>query len=152
MISILLYSFTSFLLGIISYRFYQARLIRYLPEQGKLKVRALLCENIQQSNQDLPIKLILSLENFGESDIHLESWFFRTLNGRGYLRQLFYFPQNLVRTLKPGEKTSIEILDLSFLEGHSIYTIIIRDIYGREWELKKDEIHNLKKDLFWQNI
>jgi hypothetical protein len=153
----LLIALTSALIGVVLYRFYQGRLIRYLPETAPLKMEAFFSEshhlNINNKSQETPqIGLAVRITNSGNEAYHFESWFMRALNGQGHFRQLFQFPQNFVRTLRPGESTTIEILDLSFIEGHKLYTLCLRDIYGREWQLSHDQIKNLKKDLFWVSL
>lgn len=145
------------IIGIILYRFYQSRLIRYLPTSAPIRLEAFFCEvhhsgHLHIENIEKSDSLALKITNMGKESVHFESWFVRALNGRGGLRQLFQFPQNFVRTLGPKEQTTIEIQDLSFLKEHHLHTICLRDIYGREWEISRDQIINLKKDYFWQSI
>ncbi len=150
------------IIGVIFYRLYQSRLIRYLPETAPLKMEAFFSESHhlsanqikakQRANPSPEVGLVIKVTNTGKESYHFESWFFRALNGRGSIRQLFQFPQNFVRTLRPGESTTIEVLDLTFIEGHTIYTLCLRDIYGREWQLSHQQIENLKKDHFWLSL
>lgn len=140
------------LIGIVIYRLYQSRLIRYLPQTAPLKLEAFFCEGKHINERDTHLSLIIKATNSGHEVYHFESWFVRALNGRGNLRQLFQFPQNFVRTLRPNEATTIEVQSLEFLEGQELYTICLRDIYGREWQVSRDNITNLKKDYFWQSL
>lgn len=139
----------SFALGILCYRLYQSRLIRYFPEQNPLKITAFFSE---LSNQKGRTQLVITIENLGDSPVYLEGWFIRVLNPSGFLRQIFHSPQNLVHTLKPHEKRSIDIRDIGFLRGQTLYTIVLRDVYGREWSLEESQIIHLRKDLFWSSF
>lgn len=160
MIQFILWSLLCFVLGAISFRLYQSRLIRYLPEQAPLKIRIFFGEifdsnspNQESLNGELEdLKLIISIENLGNTPVHFESWAIRTLNAQGYLRQLFSFPQNFVQTLREKEKMNLEISELSFLTKGKIYTIVLRDIYGREWTVEQEEMQKLRKDLYWQSL
>lgn len=161
MVQFILWSLFCFILGAISFRLYQSRLIRYLPEQSPLKIRIFFGEFFDSQNptvnltsEGLPdnIKIIVSIENLGTESVHFESWAIRSLNAQGYLRQLFSFPQNFVQTLSPNEKMNLEISELNFLTKGQLYTIVLRDIYGREWTIEQEEMQKLRKDLFWQSL
>ncbi len=145
----LIVAICSFFIGIFCYRLYQSRLIRFFPEQSELTINAFFSE---LSNKRGRLQLVVTIENKGDKVVHLDSWFIRVLNPSGFLRQIFYSPQNLVHTLAPNEKKSIDIKDIEFLKGKTLYTIVLRDIYGREWSLEKSKIHHLRKDLYWNSL
>lgn len=160
MLQLILWSILCFMLGIFSYRLYQSRLIRLLPDQSPLRIQVYFGEFFTKNDNSLEgpfgdyedIRVIVAIENKGQDPVHFESWSVRSLNAQGYLRQLFSFPQNFVQTLKPGERMNFEISDLDFLTKGQLYTIILRDIYGREWQVSGDEMEKLRKDLFWQKL
>jgi len=157
MLGILLVGSFSFFLGIFSYRFYMSRLIRLNPEMAPLNLTLHFGEvydNTSKLSSPDPVDmmLILTVENLGKEPVNFESWSIRTLNPQGFLRQLFSFPQNFVQTVRPKEKINIEIRDLEFLSKGKIYTLILRDIYGREWAVKQEEMEKLRKDLFWTSL
>lgn len=159
MVQFIIWSLFCFFLGAVGFRLYQSRLIRYLPDQANLKLRIFFGEifdsrspthNLGDDFDEL--KLIISIENLGDTPVHFESWSIRSLNAQGYLRQIFSFPQNFVQTLKSKEKMNLEISELSFLSKGQLYTIVLRDIYGREWTIDQEEMQKLRKDLFWQSL
>lgn len=155
MTTLVLWSIFCFILGAMSFAFFKASAYRVLPAKGDLQLSALFSHTMIQEgesfNQGEPT-LIITLRNSGVDPIRLESWYLRSLNSSGFLHQLFIAPQNLVTTLEAGEKTSLEIQDLSFLEGERLHTIVVRDIYGREWELKGDQVKTLRKNFFWNSL
>lgn len=145
--------------GVLFTRYTIARLKVASPLSGNLELRAFLLETVdsEREREDqsfLPenSSLILSLENKGDTPIQLESWSIRVLGGQGSLKQLFVTPQNLIKNLPAKERTTVEVHDLDFLFRQPIHTIVIRDIYGKEWSLSKDQINHVKKDLFWSAL
>ena len=155
MTTLILWSLFCFIVGAISFSYYKASSIRKLPEKGTLELNSFFSHTLIQDGeitQESDRSLVVTLKNQGNHDIHLEAWFIRSLGSSGFLQQYFLSPQNLVKTLKAGEKTSIEVQDISFLEGEKIHTIVVRDIYGREWELSQDKIKTLQKSYFWDSL
>lgn len=96
--------------------------------------------------------LFIKITNQSDQSLQLESWFLKILNGRGFLNQVFVSPQNLQRHLHPGESFSIEIENTMFLKDERLYTVVVKDIYAREWEISYDKIKSLKSEYFWEGI
>lgn len=155
MTTIILWSLFCFLAGAWSFGFYKRHSYRVLPEKGQLDLNAFFSHTLIQEGEttrESDKSLVITLKNVGEQDIQLESWFIRALGPAGFFHQFFISPQNLVKTLPPQEKSTLEIQDISFLEGERLHTIIIRDIYGREWELSAEQIKTLQKSYFWDSL
>jgi len=158
MISLILWSLFCFILGALCLRFYQSKLIKFYPDQSPLKFNTLYGEYLsddkikKQKGQKERQCLIISIENIGKETVHFESWSIRDLDSQGSLRQLFSFPQNFLNTLKANEKMNFEIVDFTFLNKERLYTIVFRDIHGKEWTLPQEEIKKLKKNLIWQTL
>jgi len=96
--------------------------------------------------------LFIKITNQSDQSIKLESWFLKVLNGKGFLNQIFITPQNLQRQINPGESFSIEIENTMFLKEEKLYTVVVKDIYAREWEINYDKIKSLKAEYFWEGI
>lgn len=153
--TLVIWSLFCFFLGAVSYYFFRAKLIRVLPKKGLLDIQAFFSQTLIQEGEattEADVSLVITLKNIGTTPIYLEAWFLRCLNGQGFLQQFFLAPQNFTATLEAGEKTTIEVQDLTFLENEKLHTIVIRDIYGREWELNAEQIKTLKKNYFWSSL